>query len=200
MKRIGILGGTFNPIHNGHLILAETVKSEFQLDKVLFIPSGCSYMKNPEEILEANIRVQMVALAIKGNPGFELSEIEVSRLGNSYTCDTLLILHHQYPDSQLFNIVGADALFSMERWKNPEQIFALSVIAAAVRGDSSTEQLEEKARELALHYHADVRLLPSLQIEISSTDIRRKIRQGISVRYLVPEPVRLFLEQNPYYG
>ena len=119
MSKIGILGGTFNPIHNGHLLLAEQARCFYGLDQVLFIPSGCSYMKRQEEILPGEIRFQMVQLAIADNPYFCVSDMEIVREGNSYTCETITRLHAQYPEDELYYIVGADTLFQMEFWKNP---------------------------------------------------------------------------------
>ena len=173
MSKIGILGGTFNPIHNGHLLLAEQARCFYGLDQVLFIPSGCSYMKRQEEILPGEIRFQMVQLAIADNPYFCVSDMEIVREGNSYTCETITRLHAQYPEDELYYIVGADTLFQMEFWKNPEQIFT--------------------------RYRADIRFMPSLHVEISSTLVRDHLQKGTSVRYLVPERVRSFLEKSGYY-
>ncbi|MDO4291992.1 MAG: nicotinate-nucleotide adenylyltransferase [Eubacteriales bacterium] len=198
MRKIGILGGTFNPIHNGHLILAETARSFYGLEEVWLIPSGCSYMKELSCILPGRERLAMAALAVGDNPCFRVLDLEVKRQGNSYTCDTLEALHAEYPDCRFYYIVGADTLFHMESWYRPEAIFAGCVTVAAVR-DCADEQLEEQARRLADKYSADIRFLPSLEIGISATEIRRRLREGMSVRYLVPEKVRIFLEENGCY-
>lgn len=200
MKKIGILGGTFNPIHNGHLLLAETARCFCRLDEVLLLPSGCSYMKDQNEILPGAVRLEMARLAALENPYFKVSAIEVEREGNSYTCETLQQLQRLNPDSALYYIVGADTLFHMEKWKNPEEIFRAAVILAAVRDGRQDAELEGKIQYLTERYRADIRLLPSLHIEISSTDIRRRCQNQQSIRYLVPEPVRAFLEQNAYYA
>lgn len=199
MKRIGILGGTFNPIHNGHLIMAETARSAYGLEEVLLIPSGCSYMKDQSEILPGNIRLEMAQLAASENPYFTASAIEVERNGNSYTFETLRQLKLQNPDAELYYIVGADTLFAMESWKKPEEIFASCVVLTAVRDGWEDQSLAKQAAVLSEKYHADIRMLPSLHIEISSTDIRRRCRQKQSIRYLVPESVRIFLEENECY-
>ena len=123
MKKTGILGGTFNPIHMAHLIIAEIALEEAELDEILFIPSGCSYLKDAADILPAKERIHMTGLAIEDNPKFALSTIETDREGNSYTCDTLLELRERYPDQENYLIVGADNLFTMEEWKDPEVIF-----------------------------------------------------------------------------
>lgn len=200
MKKIGILGGTFNPIHNGHLIMAENARTFCSLDKVLLIPSGTSYMKDPRDILPGKVRLKMAELAAMDNPFFEESAIEVEREGNSYTWETLAALRLQYPDVELYHIVGADTLLSMESWKHPERIFSSCVTLAAVREGWKDEALEEQAAYISRKYHADIRLLPSLHMEISATQIRERCRLGQSIRYLVPERVRIFLEENGYYG
>ena len=199
MKKTGILGGTFNPIHNGHLLLAETARQYCGLDEILLIPSGCSYMKEQSEILPGSIRLQIVKLAASENPYFKVSDIEVRREGNSYTFETLLELKKQDPDQQLFYIVGADTLFHMESWKSPEIIFKNTVTLAAVRDGFLDDKLNDQNRYLSDKYGADIRFLPSLHMEISSTDIRNRCRRGNSIRYLVPESVRLFLEESRLY-
>lgn len=199
MSKIGILGGTFNPIHNGHLLLAEQARCFYGLDQVLFIPSGCSYMKRQEEILPGEIRFQMVQLAIADNPYFCVSDMEIVREGNSYTCETITRLHAQYPEDELYYIVGADTLFQMEFWKNPEQIFTQCITAASVRQGREDSALMLQAKSLASRYRADIRFMPSLHVEISSTLVRDHLQKGTSVRYLVPERVRSFLEKSGYY-
>lgn len=199
MKKTGILGGTFNPIHNGHLLLAETARDEFGLENVLFIPSGCSYMKNQSEILPGNLRSRMVSLAIADNPYFSMTNMEIEREGNSYTYETLAELRRISPDTVFYYIIGADTLFTMETWKHPELIFGQAVILAAVRDDFRQQEL--KAQILYLHqkYGADIRLLHAGNVQISSTIIRRKRKENQSIRYLVQEPVRKFIEENDLY-
>ena len=199
MTRIGILGGTFNPIHNGHLLLAEMAGDLLALDRVLLIPSGCSYMKDPGTILSGGLRLSMARLAAADNPRFAVSDVEIRREGNSYTFETLDILHKLYPGAELFHIVGADTLFQMESWKYPERIFQGSVTAAAVREGFADSGLQEQAEHLTRKYGAQIRLIPFPHVEISSTAIREKVRSGQSIRYLVPESVRQFILQNDLY-
>lgn len=199
MSKIGIFGGTFNPIHCGHLLLAETAREIYGLDKILLIPSGCSYMKDPSEILPGEQRLCIMRLAVQDNPFFEAVDIEVNRSGNSYTVDTLRELRASYPDAEFFYIVGADTIFKMESWKDPGQIFQSCVTVVSVREGLGDDDLKEQVSRLAQRYHADVRLMPSLHMEISSTDIRSRCRKNQSIRYLVPEPVRVYLEQNSCY-
>lgn len=199
MKKTGILGGTFNPIHMAHLIIAEIALEEAELDEILFIPSGCSYLKDAADILPAKERIHMTGLAIEDNPKFALSTIETDREGNSYTCDTLLELRERYPDQENYLIVGADNLFTMEEWKDPEVIFQNAKILAAVRGGKKRDDMEEKIRELKEKYGADITLLPIKHVDISSSMIREKVARGCSIRYMLPEGVRQYIIKNHFY-
>lgn len=198
MKKVGILGGTFNPVHMAHLIIAEIAREEAGLDDILFIPSGCSYLKDASDILPAKDRIHMTGLAIEDNSHFALSTIEIDRGGNSYTCDTLLELKHRYPDQEYYLIVGADNLFTMEEWKDPEVIFGNAKILAAVRGSKKRADMEEKIAELKEKYHADITLLHVSHVDISSSLIREKIAQGLSIRYMLPEKVREYIIKNHF--
>ena len=193
MKKTGILGGTFNPIHMAHLIIAEIALEEAELDEILFIPSGCSYLKDAADILPAKERIHMTGLAIEDNPKFALSTIETDREGNSYTCDTLLELRERYPDQENYLIVGA------EEWKDPEVIFQNAKILAAVRGGKKRDDMEEKIRELKEKYSADITLLPIKHVDISSSMIREKVARGCSIRYMLPEGVRQYIIKNHFY-
>ena len=199
MKKVGILGGTFNPVHMAHLIIAEIAREEAGLDDILFIPSGCSYLKDASDILPAKDRIHMTGLAIEDNSHFALSTIEIDRGGNSYTCDTLLELKHRYPDQEYYLIVGADNLFTMEEWKDPEVIFGNAKILAAVRGSKKRADMEEKIAELKEKYHAYITLLHDSPVDISSSLIREKIAQGLSIRYMLPEKVREYIIKNHFY-
>lgn len=199
MKKVGILGGTFNPIHMAHLIIAEIAREEAGLDDILFIPSGCSYLKDASDILPAKDRIHMTGLAIEDNSHFALSTVEIDRGGNSYTCDTLEELKRRYPDQEFYLILGADNLFTMEDWKDPEVIFRDAKILAAVRGSKKRADMEEKIAELMEKYDADITLLHVNHMDISSSMIREKIAQGRSVRYMLPEKVREYIMKNHFY-
>lgn len=199
-KKLGIMGGTFNPIHYGHLLLAESAREFFKLDKVIFIPSGESYMKDPSIILDGEARLHMVMLAIEGNSCFEASRIEIDRSGPTYTCDTLSRLQRENneKDSYYF-IMGADSLFMLESWKNPEFIMRNCTIAAAVRGSRTTGEIEKKINYLTDKYQADIRILPARYIDISSSDIRNNLKKKASVRYMLPDKVVSYIQENGLY-
>ena len=200
MKKIGIMGGTFNPIHVGHLLLAEWAKDAEGLDEIWFIPTGCSYMKSNQDIVIPTERFQMTKLAVSGNESMKVLDIEIKRKGYTYTYETLEELKEQYPECHFYFIFGADCLFSIENWKHPERIFANCSIIAAVRGDATREEMKTKILDLQEKFQADIRLLPFLQLEISSTSIRERLKTGQSVRYLVPDSVISYIEEKGFYG
>lgn len=199
LKKVGIMGGTFNPIHQGHLLIAEQAREFCGLDEVLFIPSGNSYMKRADEILDGRLRIKMTALAIEDNPFFALSDMEVERGGNTYTCDTLRILKAKNPSVRYFFIVGADNLFYVENWKNPRDILQGCTIVAAARGEKDDTALKEKAKELFETYQAQIVLLPDRKIDLSSSEIRKRLQNGESVRYMIPDKVLAFIQKQGLY-
>ncbi len=194
--KTGILGGTFNPVHNGHLILAKTAHELLGLDKVLFMPSGTSYMK--KNVLAAKKRIDMVRLAIAGYPQFELSLVEADRKGNSYTSETLAYLTKKNPATCYFFIMGADALFQIEKWKNPKQIFSLAKIVCAVREDYHLNELKQKGQQLQ-SLGADIIYLDMPKVEISSTDIRAKVKEQRSIADDVPMEVADYIQRERLY-
>ena len=145
-KKIGIMGGTFDPIHIGHLKLAQYAQNQIGLDKILFMPSGNSYMKR--NVSDTQKRVKMVTLAIQDYPSFELSLIEVEKSGNTYTCETLETLTKMNPDSHYYFIMGADSLFQIEKWRHPERIFELATLVCAVRDDYNFDAIKERTDKL----------------------------------------------------
>ena len=196
IRKIGIMGGTFNPIHNGHIALADAAYKAFSLDKILFMPSGNSYMK--QHVLDNSKRVGMVSKAIESISYFELSTIEVERFGNTYTSETLQQLTQQNPDVQYYFIMGADSLFHIEKWKDPEIIFQLSTLICMVRDDYNMADIKKKGAELAQR-GADILYLNMPKIDISSTDIRNRIKLHQSISELVPEKVEKYILQEHLY-
>lgn len=195
------MGGTFNPIHTGHLMLAEQALETGRLDQIWLIPTGCSYLKKREgiTILPAEDRYNMVCLAIADNERFRCLDMEITRAGNSYSYETMEQLQKEYPENRFFFICGADCLFTMEHWKCADRLFAACEIYAAVRGDADVAGMQEKIRDLQERFQARIRLLPFRRVEISSSEIRSRRNKGLSVRYLVPEPVRKYMEEKRLY-
>ena len=179
--------------------MAERAYDEFGLDKVLIIPTGISHFKLNDNVLGKDIRLEMTALAIEDNEHFELSLIEVNRPGNSYTYETLELLKRENPDNEYYLIVGADSLFAMETWVKPDIIFRDAVILAAVRDGEGIEEIKSKADELMVKFGADVRILNSPMIDISSTEIRERVKNGNSIKYLVTDKVADYIYDNNLY-
>ncbi len=198
-KRVGIMGGTFNPIHIGHLIVAEAAYEAYNLDEVLFVPSGHSYMKEQSEILDAKTRVHMTGLSIEDNPHFALSTIEIDRDGNSYSYETLEALRKENPTTEYYFIVGADTLFDLERWQHPEILLPSCTILVAVRNGIPTEEMQKQADYLEKKFGGSIKLLPTSNIEISATDIRNRLAQNRDIRYLVKETVYQYIHKNDLY-
>lgn len=188
-KRIGILGGTFDPPHIGHLILAEEAVRQLRLDKVIFIPSFMPPYKKVRHD-DPLSRYKMTALACKGNPIFEASPIELDRGSVSYSVDTLRFLKDKYGGkAELFFMIGSDWLGSLDKWKNIDEALQLAHFVVAARPGSRARGLKKGMIVLNMPL-----------IEISSTDIRNRVKKSISIRYLVPESVRQFIERQKLYG
>ena len=197
--KIGILGGTFNPVHSGHLYLAGKAMEKAGLTKVLFVPSNISYMKDQTDLVSAADRIAMVELAITEYPDFILSEVDIERGGNSYSHETIADIREQYPDAELYFIVGADTLCQMETWRNPQDIFDQAVILVAYRSGESAEHLQEKIHELEKDYHARILLIAVDRVDISSSEIREAVRTGQSFDEMVPEAVREYVIRHKLY-
>lgn len=199
MRKIGIMGGTFNPIHVGHLLLAQWAMEENGLDQVWFIPTGCSYMKQDKSIVSPMDRFHMTSLALAGNDRMLCLDTEVRRQGNTYTYETLEELKRMYPEEHFYFIIGADCLFAMEEWRCPERIFSNCSVIAAVRGNAPVDQMRQKIKELEERFLADIRLMEFLNLEISSTLVRDLVRAGKNIRYLTPEPVADYIGKKGFY-
>lgn len=208
MTRIGIMGGTFNPIHNGHLAIAKQAREQLALEKVLFMPSGVPYMKDRQEVLPANVRCEMTALAIADIPYFELSTLETAdaELGkNTYTFETLQKLHSDEPNADYYFILGADSLYAIERWKHPTLIFERCKLLTAVRAEDDAafagaqNCLLRQVQYLREKYNASVEILEFEGMDVSSTQIREKVRHRESICGLVPEAVERYLIKHECY-
>jgi len=198
-KRIGIMGGTFNPIHIGHLMAGEAARDEFNLDEVLYIPTGQPPHKGSDIALPRH-RVDMVRLAIRSNPYFHLSTVETDRQGTTYTVDTLRLLYDQYPDnSRFFYIIGGDTLLELDTWKDFDKVSALCEFIVYRRPGITMEQLELKARELTQKFSANILYSKGPAVDVSSTDIRYRLESGKSVKYLIPDSVLYYINRNNLY-
>lgn len=192
MNRIGIFGGTFNPPHSGHLIVAEHVYEELKLDKLFFVPSYISPHKKKGEDQFALHRARMVRLAIKSNPHFDFSDIEVKRKGMSFTYETVEAFYRNYPDSKLFLIIGADNFAEFHTWKNPGRIVNAASLVVMNRPS-------HKSRNARKKFYRRTRFASVPGVEISSTEIRAMVRRHMSIRYLVPQAVLQYIDRHQLY-
>lgn len=199
MSKIGFFGGTFNPIHNAHLRIAREAQKRFGLDRILLVPSGYSWMKDPKEIASRQDRLRMAELAAEECEGFEISTIETDQEGPTYSYETLQKLKALYPEDELYFIIGADQLFILEQWKKPEEIFRLATILVADRGGFDQQEMEDKAAELTERFGADIHIYHMESSELSSTELRRRIRDGEDIRGCVPEKVAEYIEKKGLY-
>jgi nicotinate-nucleotide adenylyltransferase len=217
-QKIGILGGTFNPIHYGHLAAAEEVRDRLKLDRVLFIPSFHPPHKQENNVPSAVHRLEMVRLATKENATFEPSDIEIKRGGKSYTIDTILALKNCYPDADLYFITGVDSFLDIQAWHLWERLLTLCTFIVLSRPGYRFADLlkidflkpaenQVKGLDRGELVHAEVRagaftvyleLIPLY--DISSTDIRSRVKEGRSIKYLLPEAVENYIIKNKLYG
>ena len=197
-KKVGIMGGNFNPIHFGHLLLAETAFHQFQLDEILIMPTKNPYYKKISNSVTEEDRVAMVELAIEDNAHFRLSKEELNREGTTYTVETLSQLTARHPDYEYYFIMGADSLYHIESWKDPAQILKLATIVVAGRAGTGSS-LSSQIEYIENKYDSEIYRLNSPVLEISSNDIRRRIRDGESIRYLLPAKVADYIYEHGLY-
>ncbi|MBI2238326.1 MAG: nicotinate-nucleotide adenylyltransferase [Actinobacteria bacterium] len=190
------MGGTFDPIHHGHLLTAEEALWQFELDEVVFVPTGQPWMKEDREVSPAEHRYLMTVIATASNPRFSVSRIEVDREGPTYTVETLRALKERQPnDVDLYFVTGADAILEIFHWKDTEEILSLAHFIAATRPGYDLAHFEEEAP--SAHPNVSVMNIPALAI--SSTDIRVRVKEGRPIRYLVPEGVKNYIEKAGLY-
>lgn len=198
LSRVGVLGGTFDPVHLGHLILAQEALEQLALDRVLFVAAAHQWRKARRRLTPAGQRLEMVRLAVADNPAFEASSVEVDRGGPSYTAETLEELHAELPGAELFFILGQDALEDLPNWKDPARILELGVLAVAARpgyGRKAPQALEEMrpgAHERIVRIHMPL-------IQISATRLRERVRRGLTLRYFVPPAVEEYVRAHGLY-
>ena len=190
--KLGVLGGTFDPIHFGHLRIAEAAIKSVRLDKVIFIPTGIPWLKEGTEITEAKHRIAMVRLATKSNKFFNVSSMEVDRPGNTYTKDTLVELKRELPIStQIFFIIGGDSYDSFSKWKEPEVILSLANLVVIKRPGYSWEQFKRID---------NVILVEGPNLDISGTEIRARVAEGNPLTEMIPKSVEDYIYQHNLYG
>lgn len=198
MKKYGIFGGSFNPIHYGHLMICEYIKEEMGLDKVIFIPTGNPPHKELE--LSAEDRYEMVRLAISPNPDFEISDIETTRVKKSYTVDTIRELKKIYKEEKLYFLIGLDSLFQLKTWMKIGDLSQEIEFVVALRpGYLDKEEINKEIDFLRENFGTKVNLIKTPLYEISSTDLRDRIHEGKSLRYLIPKKVLDYIEESGFY-
>jgi nicotinate-nucleotide adenylyltransferase len=194
--RVGVMGGTFDPVHHGHLVAAEEARWQFRLDRVIFVPTGQPWQK-PAGVSDAEDRYLMTVIATASNPAFSVSRLEIDSPGPTYTVDTLRRLRKELgPAARLFFVTGADAVLQILTWKDPDEVLALAELIAASRPGHDLADLDEKVPAAAAGRVHPMRI-PALAI--SSTEIRARVAAGAPIQYLVPEGVARYVERRGLY-
>ncbi len=197
--RLGIYGGSFDPVHLGHLLLAETCREACELDRVLYLPCGQSPHKPRGAIATGPQRAEMLAFAVAGDPRFGVCRIELERSGPSYTVETLRQLRIEQPDCELFFLMGADSLADLPLWREPQAILELATIVAVNRGHRPPPDWTTLESRLGPNVRDRVRFVTMPGIDLSATEIRERTRLGQSVRFRVPRAVEEYIRHNGLY-
>ena len=200
-SRIGIFGGTFNPVHMGHLILAQDALEAFDLGKVLFVPCDIPPHKNALQLAPAAHRAAMLEKAIEDNPDFEICDIEIRRGGTNYSIDTVRHLQKLYPRHDLFFIIGSDSLMELHQWKDIDELLRLCRFVTFVRPGFDPTKVAGKALKLKTGLSRDLikNVVAVHQIDISASDIRHRAAEGKNIRYLVPSFVEIYIAEHNLY-
>jgi nicotinate-nucleotide adenylyltransferase len=199
--RLGILGGTFNPIHLAHLVLAQTAAETHDLGRVLFVPCAVPPHKDAHSLIDTSHRVAMLELALEDDLRFEISDVDLTRQGASYSVDTIRALVRQHPHSDLYFIIGSDTLLELHSWRNIEELLDLCTFVTFGRPGADVATIREE--DLKLPPPWPQRLLANCssgrQVDVSSSDIRHRIKEGLSIRYLVPQAVEIYIAEHGLY-
>jgi len=199
-SRIGFMGGTFDPIHHGHLVAAESVYENFTLDRIVFVPAGSPAHKPDSRVTSARHRLNMTRLAAESNPHFEVSSVEVDREGPSYTIDTMKHFRRLYgPEADLYFITGVDAVVQIPEWKNAGGLFEICKFIAATRPGYPTENFFRFRDQLPPKQRRAMKVVAVPALAISSSDLRRRVCRGSSIKYLVPEPAEDYIYAHGLY-
>ena len=200
-KKVGIMGGTFDPIHIGHLILGEAAWRQFHLDEVWFMPAGNPpHKRNRDGRANDEQRVDMVRLAISSNPHFVLSLIEMNPDGYSYTYRTMERLRGQYPDTDWYFIMGADSLTDFDTWREPQRITEACQVVVATRNQMDENEFQTLLEQRREEYHHNFLRLDTPNLDVSSAHLREMIRTGESIRYYTPDSVLHYIQMHGVYG
>lgn len=198
-QRIGVMGGTFDPIHYGHLVTAESVRHRFGLAKVIFVPAGRPPHKLNYRISAPEHRLAMTAMAVASNPYFEVTALEIERPGPSYSYDTVCEIKRRYRPAEVYFITGADAVLEILSWHRIEELLAACYVVAATRPGYDLTTLREKLARLPAEVTARIIPIEVPALAISSTDIRRRVREGKPIKYLLPEAVEAYIRKHGLY-
>lgn len=199
VREIGVFGGTFDPVHSGHLIVAEEVREKLKLAEIIFVPAGEPWLKDGRDIASANHRIAMLRRALRGNPYFKLSTIEVKRPGPSYTLETMAFFRQKFgKKANLYFILGSDALADLPRWKEPERLIEICQLVAFINPSLPALSLASLESQLP-GLNSRVIWIEVPQVEISSSKIRQRRAEGLSIRYLVPQAVEKYILANKLY-
>ena len=200
MGRIGIMGGTFDPIHNGHLTLGRQAYKEYDLDEVWFMPSGQPPHKRDHRITDSRFRCEMVQLALAAEPNLVFSDFEVVTMGYTYTANTLQALRQHYPEHQFYFIIGADSLYQLEEWYHPEQVISpVNILAAGREYESAHCSIQEQIDYLNRKYDGSISRLHSPDVNISSSQLRQMAAEGQDLSSYVPEAVSDYIRNYHLY-
>ncbi|WP_298860730.1 nicotinate-nucleotide adenylyltransferase [uncultured Gimesia sp.] len=197
--RIGIFGGTFDPVHYGHLLLAEQCREQCNLDEIWLIPAGSPPHKESKGISTGKQRREMLEFAIAGHPAFVLKDLELHREGPSYTVETLRQLKTSHPDDEFFLIVGADSVRDLHTWREPEQILELATLIGVNRPNISLPDLSELTQKFGKIVLSQIIWVTMPGMDISSTDIRKRVHEKKSVRFMTPRAVEVYIHNNRLY-
>lgn len=200
LKKIGIMGGTFNPVHKAHLVLAEKAYEQFELEKVLFMPSKNPPHKDLKNIISDEHRTNMISLAIADNPYFALSKLELERGGTTYTVDTLEYLTNHELDKMFYFIIGADSLFQLETWREPAKILKMAKVVAGSRYNLSNESILNQIHHLNTIFNTNIELLEIPTIDVSSKHIRESVENHQSISNYVPDSVEKYIYKHNLYS
>ncbi|PKM66354.1 MAG: nicotinate-nucleotide adenylyltransferase [Firmicutes bacterium HGW-Firmicutes-2] len=199
MKNIAIMGGTFNPIHIGHLIAAQCTSDHHLFDEIWFMPSGNPPHKEGEVIIDSAHRMEMCRIATKDHPTFRISDYELNRKGKVYSVDTFAMLQKEFPDNKYWLIIGTDSLFNLEKWYNHKKLLKIGAFVIVHRSGYDEEKSLEQQARLRECYHTAFMNVHMPQIEVSSSMIRKRIAEGKPINYYVPDAVSDYIQKHKLY-